>query len=199
LVPSEKTYINGIASYGHNRYTTQRITSAGDTASGSTQGNQYALSVSGGYNFTKEAFIFNPYGRFDFIIATIDAFSESGGTGPLQVSSQRITSTVFSLGGAASYTFPLSWATLIPTARLEFQQQTSNTPSGVTAGLVGDPLNTTFAVPYVGNDKSYGNFGVGVLAVFKKGISATFNYEQLFGKENYSSQRYLLGLRVDLP
>ncbi len=199
LVPSEKTYINAIGSYGHNRYKTQRITDAGDTANGSTQGNQYALSVSGGYNFTKDAFILNPYGRVDMIIATVDGFSEDSGTNPIHVSSQRIYSTVFSLGASASYTMPLSFATLIPTVRVELQQATNGSPSNVTAGLVGDPLNTSFAVPYIGQDKSYGNFGVGVLALFTKSVSATFNYEQLFGKENYSGQRFLLGVRVDLP
>ena len=197
IVPSDKTYINLIASYGHNRYQTHRQTDAGDTADGDTQGNQYAISVSAGYNFNKEAFNFNPYGRADLIVATIKGFSETSGTDPIKVSNQTIQSTVFTLGGQASYAFVLQEAMVIPTLRLEFQQQTAGAPSTATAGLVNDPLNNSFAVPYIGQDKSYGNFGVGVLAIFKKGVSATFNYEQLFGKDNYSSQRYLVGLRVD--
>jgi outer membrane autotransporter protein len=197
IVPSDKTYINMIASYGHNRYQTHRQTDAGDTADGHTQGNQYAISVSAGYNFNKDAFNFNPYGRADLMVATIKGFSETSGTDPIRVSNQTIQSTVFTLGGQASYAFVLPEATVIPTFRLEFQQQTAGAPSTATAGLVNDPLNNSFAVPYIGQDKSYGNFGLGVLAIFKKGVSATFNYEQLFGKDNYSSQRFLLGLRVD--
>jgi len=36
-----------------------------------------------------------------------------------------------------------------------------------------------------------------VSAVMPHGVNGFFNYQHLFGKENYSDDRYTLGLRID--
>ena len=40
------------------------------------------------------------------------------------------------------------------------------------------------------------NFALGVTSVFGNGVSAFFNYQQLFGKSNVSASLYTLGLNV---
>ena len=40
-------------------------------------------------------------------------------------------------------------------------------------------------------------FAVGASAILANGFSCFFNYEQLFGKENFKDQKYTLGLRVE--
>jgi len=184
--------------FGNNRYEPHRLTAANDIANGSTQGNQFALSVSAGYDLNKAGFTFGPYARLDEIVATIDGLSENSGTDPIQISKQRIQSTVVSLGGQASYAMAFSSATLIPTFRAELQQELSGTAHNVTAQLISDPFQTSFAVPGFSQDKSFGNVSVGLLTIFKKNVSIMFNYERLLGKDNYNNDRYTLGLRIGL-
>jgi outer membrane autotransporter protein len=80
---------------------------------------------------------------------------------------------------------------LLPYARIEFQHVAQSNVKNVF--IVG----STVPVEVLGQDKSFGNFAVGASAIFAKGFSAFFNYEQLFGKDNFSDQKYTLGVRVD--
>lgn len=134
-----------------------------------------------------------PYGRIEYIDAKVNGFTENG-TEALTVSESRVKATTLSLGGQFSYAISTTWGVLLPYARIEFQHVAQSNVQNVFAGYVGsDPK----IVGLLGQDKNFGNFGVGASAIFAKGFSAFFNFEQLFGKDNYSDQKYTLGVRVD--
>ena len=194
-VPVANAYIDGIVNLGHNSYDSQRLQTAGSFASSSTDGNQFALALSAGYAFNQGPLTATPYGRIEYIDAKVNGFTENGpADAALTVSDQKVRATTLSLGGQLSYAISTSWGVLLPYARIEFQHVAQSSVKNVFAGYGGsDPS----VVALLGVDKNFGNFAVGTSAIFAKGFSAFFNYEQLFGKDNFSDRKYTLGVRVD--
>jgi hypothetical protein len=85
----------------------------------------------------------------------------------------------------------------MPNARIEFQHVADRNIQNVTASLPGNPSVLPGTIPILGEDRSFGTFALGVSGVFPRGVSAFFNYEQLFGKDNFSDRHYSLGLRIE--
>jgi outer membrane autotransporter protein len=81
---------------------------------------------------------------------------------------------------------------LVPYARAEYQYAAQTTANAVGAQYVGGLLQPVVSPD---TDKSFGNFAVGASAVLPHGLSGFFNYEYVFGKQNFSESRYLLGIR----
>jgi uncharacterized protein YhjY with autotransporter beta-barrel domain len=196
FVPATNAYIDAIVNFGRTDYDSNRQASDGASISSSTNGDAFALAVSAGWNFTQGAFTANPYGRVEYVDAKVDGFTESGGADQaLTISEQRVKATTLALGGQASYAISTSWGVLLPYGKAEFQYLAQTNAQDVTAQLVG--IGSPTIVPKIGQDKSFGTFAVGASAILPHGVSGFFNYEQLFGKDNYKGQRYTLGLRVE--
>jgi outer membrane autotransporter protein len=198
-VPQENAYVDGILNVGHNKYDSNRQT-ATDSFSSSTNGNQWGLAISAGYAFNRGPLALTPYGRVEYVNAKVNGFTESGNMDDaLVIGSQQIKGTTLTLGGQASYSVSTSWAVLLPNARLELQRLAQRSVSDVSARIVNQDITSPSAqIPILGEDRNFGNFAVGVSAVFPRGVNAFFNYQQLFGKDNLSDRHYTLGLRVDL-
>jgi outer membrane autotransporter protein len=163
--------------------------------SSSPRGSQFGAALSAGYQYYVQAVTLNPYGRIDYIDVRVDAFQEdpaNGAPNPLSVSEQRFQSTVLTLGGQAQYAWSVPWGVLVPYARAEYQYVAQTSTKDIAATYVGGVLDP---VTLRGTDGSYGHFAVGASAVLPQGLSAYFNYEQLFAKRNYSDSRYMLGVR----
>ncbi len=192
-VPIENAYIDGMVNVGHNRYDSQRLTPTAAFDS-QTSGNQWGLALSVGYAVNRGALALTPYGRVEYVDAKVDAFTESGDPSEaLIIGDQRIKATTLTLGGTASYAIGTSWGVLVPNARLEFQYLAQSSANDVSARIA---TSAPTQIQILGPDKSFGNFAVGVTALFGRGVSAFFNYQQLFGKSNVSDRLYTLGLNV---
>jgi outer membrane autotransporter protein len=194
-VPVPNAYIDGIVNFGHNKYDGQRQAGA-DSFSNSTNGNQWGLAVSAGYAFNNGPLALTPYGRVEYVDAKVDGFTENGPAGALTIGSQQIKGTSLTLGGQASYAISTSWGVLIPNGRMEFQHLAQRSASNVSAQLVG-VASPSVEIPILGDDRNFGNFAVGFSAIFQRGVSAFFNYQRLFGKNDFSDQLYTLGLRIE--
>jgi uncharacterized protein YhjY with autotransporter beta-barrel domain len=193
-VPVENAYIYGIVNFGHNNYDSQRIDSNIQFDS-STSGDQWGLAVSGGYEFNRGPLAMSPYVRAEYVDAKVDGFTESGGRDALVVGEQRIKATTLTVGGQVSYAISTSWGVLIPNGRVEFQHIANRNVNNIQVGYVTGPPSTPLVV--LGDDRNFGTFAAGVSGVFPNGVGAFFNYEQLFGKDNFSNRHYTLGLRVE--
>jgi len=196
-VPQQNAYIDGILNVGHNKYDSNRQASI-DSFSSSTNGNQWGLAVSAGYAFNRGPLALTPYGRVEYVDAKVNGFAESGNPdAALVINGLKITGTTLTLGGQASYAISTSWGVLLPNARLELQHLAQRSADDVSARIVNqDVASPSAQIPILGEDRNFGNFAVGVSAVFPRGVSAFFNYQQLFGKDNLSDRHYTLELRV---
>jgi len=196
-VPTENAYIDGTLNLGHNRYDSQRMQATGDFATSNTHGNQLGLAVSAGYAFNRGPLALTPYGRVEYIDAKVNGFTESGSQNEaMTISDQRIKLTILSIGGQASYALSTKWGVLMPNARIEFQHVAQRDVKSVTAQIASD-LTTLGGIPVLGQDRDFGSYAVGFSAIFPKGVSAFFNYEQFFSKESFSDRRYTLGARIE--
>jgi large repetitive protein len=193
--PSPAWYIDTGFSSSRNSFDLRRATSGGATALGSTKGSGNGLSLTVGYNYKRGGWLLSPYGRVDTLRVNINEFTETGDT-PLVVGDQGLKSTVVTAGGIAQYVMGTSYGVLIPQARLEMQRQTQSSVRSVTARLVGSSVQVVVD-PSLGVDKSFGQFGLGVSAQLRRGISLFADYEQSFGKSSFSEYRASTGLKVE--
>ena len=197
-VPVPAAYVDLIFNVGHNTYDSQRTQmGTADPATSNTSGDQWGVALSAGYNFHQGPVTAVPYARVEYIDAKVDGFTESGAPGEaLTVSEQRVKATTLSIGGQASYAISTTWGVLLPYGRVEFQHVAQSNVQTVYAGLVGALVPATL-IPTLGQDKTFGNFAVGATALFGHNVSAFFNYEQLFGQDDYRQQKYTLGFRYN--
>jgi outer membrane lipase/esterase len=197
-VPIKNAYIDGILNLGHNKYDTQRQQILGGFATSHTNGNQLGLAVSAGYEFNRGPLALTPFARVEYIDAKVSGFEESGNSQEaLSISEQRIKATTLTVGGQASYALSTSWGVLMPNARIELQHVADRNIKDVTALIPGDPTVLPGTIPILGEDRTFGTFALGLSAVFPRGVSGFFNYEQLFGKDNFSDRHYTLGVRIE--
>lgn len=196
-VPVQNAYIDLIFNFGHNNYDSQRKqATTTENATSSTGGDQWGVALSAGYSFSRGPATAVPYVRVEYVDAKVDGFTESGLPGEaLTISEQRIKATTWTLGGQASYAFSTNFGVLMPYGRLEFQRVSNTSVQQVYAGLAGFVPVTL--VPSLGQDKSFGNFALGLTGIFPNNLSAFFNYQQLFGQDNYRQQQYTLGIRYN--
>jgi outer membrane lipase/esterase len=197
-VPIKNAYIDGILNVGHNKYDSERMQILGGFATSHTNGNQLGLAVSAGYEFNRGPLALTPFARVEYIDAKVSGFQESGNSAEaLTIGDQRIKATTLTIGGQASYALSTRWGVLMPNARIEFQHVADRNIKDVTASIPGDPTVLPGTIPVLGEDRSFGTYALGLSAVFPRGVSAFFNYEQLFGKDNFSDRHYTLGVRIE--
>ena len=200
FTPAAGTYVDVIAHLGNNKYDTRRreVIDAGAALdfNSNTRGNQYALAISAGADFNRGPLTMNPYLRLDYINATINRFSESGGDGAIQVGDLDLKTTVATLGGQLSYAISTSWGVLMPNTRLELQRRVQGDGRNVNAQLVADGTINAL-VPLEAVDRNYGTFSVGVSTVLPRGVNGFINYERLFGRDGYNNSKYTAGVRFE--
>lgn len=194
---SDKVYLDGIATYGWNTYdSTRNVPDVGESAKGNTDGNQFALSVNGGYDFNFGALTVGPSLRVNYIRVHIDGFQERGADlFNLRVESQKVESLATALGGQLSYAISMPWGVLLPLARFDWEHEYRGGSRLITGSLVADPLRTSFSVPTNNPDRNYFNLGAGLTATLKQGASAFFYYETVLGRDNVTNHSFTAGVR----
>jgi outer membrane autotransporter protein len=198
-VPVENAYVDVAVNFGKNKYDSVRRTTDAVPLefTSNPRGDQFGISVSGGYQFYRQALTLAPYGRIEYFDVKIDAFQESGAEdGALSVGSQRYKVTVLSIGGQASYAISTSWGVVVPYVRAEYQHQANTDAKDVSVQLLGTSLALS-NLPTGLADKNYGNVSLGATVSTSPAFSGFFNYQRLLGKQDFDSDRFTLGLRYD--
>ena len=89
----------------------------------------------------------------------------------------------------------MSWGTLQPFVRGEWQRRISGSSHETTAFLLS-AANFPVVVPLASEDRDFGNVALGVQAVLPRNWSAYFNYQRVFSNDNYESDRFQFGVRI---
>jgi outer membrane autotransporter protein len=197
----DEMYVDAIATYGRNNYdTTRNITFPGISASakGDPNGDQFALSVGGGYNFNAGGLMFGPTGRVNYTRVDIDEFRETGaGTFNVNVGDQAVRSVTIDLGGRISYAISTPWGVLLPSAHAEWEHEFRGGSRIITGSLVADPAQTLFSVQTNDPDRNYGNVGAALTATLKGGKSAFVSYEAVAGRSDFIQHTFNAGVRLE--
>jgi uncharacterized protein YhjY with autotransporter beta-barrel domain len=176
-----------------------------DKATGTTDGTQYALGLSSGYDFGKGGFRFGPNMAVNYIQADINGFREkTAGTSGLAMAfnDQSADSLTLKIGGHLNYSLSRSWGVLSPQARFDVVREFANDSQAVTVRYANDPVVTapgqaggSFVIFTDHPDRYYFLWAAGVAAQFVHGFSGFVDYEYTAGLDTITSSEISFGLR----
>ena len=194
---SDPMYLDWIVSYGDTDHSTHRnIPSLGTLTTGSSNGDQYGFSLNTGADFTRGNSIISPYGRIEFINATIDAYTETGGTGlAVHYDEQTSKSLTTALGGRFASAISSSWGILSPSVYAEWIHEFEDDSRQITSHFVGSP-STPFSLQTDDPDRNYFNIGAAIAATFSGGRSAFASYDTTLALDGASYHRFDIGFRM---
>lgn len=201
--PTEQFYFEGSASYGWGSYDQTRniaysLLGSAREAKADFDGNQYALMLGAGYDITSGPFLFDVYGRLNYVSADVDGYRERGATGlDLNIRDQSSTSFRSVLGGQVTRAVSVPWAVLLPQAWIEWSHEFEEGDDTVTGTFSNDPSQIVFALGTDRFDTDYFRAGLGVGAQFGKGRTAFISYDAALGLRDYVEQSVNLGVRLD--
>ena len=152
-----------------------------------------------GYAFSRGPLTVTPFGRLEYIHLDIDSYNETGAGGlNLTIRSQDIDSLQSALGAQISYAISTPVAVLVPQVRGEWRHEFEDDSRSVTARYTSDPFNTFFTIPTDDPDRDFFAVGVGLSAVFARGIGAFVRYETILGLRDFSHHDVRVGVRFEL-
>jgi outer membrane autotransporter protein len=203
---TESLYFDGIATFGGINYDSIRnIQYAVPTdvvntkAKANPDGEQYSVSLGGGYNFALQEWTLNPYARVNYIKLDVDKFSEQGGDGwAMRFSDQTVESVTTTLGSQVSYSLSTPWGVFLPNLRGEWHHQYKDNSRTIAVAFLGDTTSgLVFDTVTDDPDRNYFTVGTGVSGTFAKGVTAFLNYDTLLGYRNIDSHLFTVGARLE--
>lgn len=167
---------------------------------GSTEGNQLLLNTQVQWEWNRQALNVYPFARIDYVENDTKGYGEQGNSGLAMIfSDQSIRQLTLEAGAQATYAINRNWGVLVPMLQLSVLQDTQRDLNPVTARFAYDPeMNNAFQLSYDASEQTYFQFGLGTSAVFKRGISAFFQYQQLLGYDDLSVYQLQAGVRYEL-
>jgi uncharacterized protein YhjY with autotransporter beta-barrel domain len=128
----------------------------------------------------------------------LNNYRENGGDGfGLDVPERNIKSQTGSLSFNISRTYSMNWGVLIPSARLGLKKEFDNPSRQLAVQFSQDSSNTDIVFDTSDPDTQWGEVGVGVSLVMKKGHQAFFEYRQRFGHSFLEERSLALGWRME--
>ncbi len=128
----------------------------------------------------------------------LEAYSETGGNGfGIDVGERNIKSRTGSLSFSVSKTYSVDWGVLIPTARLGLKKEFDNPGRQLAVQFTQDSTNTNILFNTSDPDTQWGEVGIGVSLVMKKGHQAFFEYRQRFAHDFLQERSLALGWRME--
>lgn len=192
-------HVDGILTYGWTNYDTERnvVIPGGVTQmKGDPTGDQIAVSVNTGYDFTFGALTLGPSIRVNYVNVDVESFREHGATEfILSVRKQNVESLTTSLGGEVSYALSVPFGVLTPLVRVEWEHEYLAGSRLVSGTLIADPTQTLFSARTNSPDRDYVNLGAGITGTFQGGWSSFFYYETVLGKSRVTNHSLTLGIR----
>ncbi len=194
-------YGNGLATYGRNTYTSDRIVDIpglqGDNHGG-TSGNQGTINLTGGYEFQKGAFKFGPVASVQYVHLSLDSMQEQGPTA-LTIDSQDQDSfrSQFGVEGRfnANVATLLGPVSLTPHVSLSWQHEYLDSSRGINAQFTGTG-GGSFVTQTDNPDRDAAFIDVGLDATVCKNVTVFVDYETQAGQNNYFAQSAQGGVKI---
>ncbi len=203
----EGYYLDGLISYGHVDYETERsiniasttaIAPIRATATASPKGNQWSAVVGGGYDFTRSAVTITPFGRLGYLYVQNKAFSEDepvAGLG-LAVDARTVNSLQSALGVRLQRAFGTSFGVVTPYAIAQWNHEFHVQQASITSKYVNDPFNVFFSIPTEDAGSNYAVLTLGLSGQFQRGIAAFLQYGATASLKNATNHSLSGGVRI---
>jgi outer membrane autotransporter protein len=203
---TDSLYFDAITTFGGVSYDSVRnirysvpLETINTKAKANPNGEQYSVSLGGGYNFALQEWTLNPYARVSYIKLDVDGFKEQGGDGwAMRFSDQTVESVTTTLGGQVSYALSTQWGVFLPNLRGEWHHQYKDNSRTIAVAFLGDTTSgLVFDTVTDDPDRNYFTVGTGVSGTFAKGLTAFLNYDTLLGYRNVDSHLFTVGARLE--
>jgi uncharacterized protein YhjY with autotransporter beta-barrel domain len=197
-------YVNGLFSFGFDKYSNKRVISFGGStsqASSSPDGQQYVGDIDLGYDFhplkNSRALIIGPTAGIDYTHYCADSFNEIGaGLADLNVNSQSADSLRARVGGHVVYQVPSGSILFQPNLTASYQHEFLDNPFDLTSNFGGISGTTPFATQGSNSGRDTALLGVGLTATLDNSLNLYLNYLAEFGGSDYLVQSIQGGLKA---
>ncbi|WP_418303947.1 autotransporter domain-containing protein [Pandoraea vervacti] len=121
--PIPTLFVDAVAGFGTLSFDSRRwVVDANDFAQGKRNGQQFFGSLSAGYEYRTDDWLFSPYGRLTASRSTLDQYSETGaGLNALTYFKQNVNTLSGTLGVRAGFAKATAIGTFSPYIRVELQ------------------------------------------------------------------------------
>lgn len=182
--PGERWFVDALLGYQSLGFDLRRfVATNGNIVVGSRDGAQWFGSVSTGADIQRGAWQYTPYVRVDMAQATLDAYAESGDPlYALAYGDLDVHTTTGNAGLRIDYRREVSWGTLSPQLRLEYQHdfEGNGAQSIQYADVTTGPV---YRAALSGFDRSRLMLGLGVLFDLDSDWSFKLEYRGLIGSD----------------
>jgi uncharacterized protein YhjY with autotransporter beta-barrel domain len=135
---------------------------------------------------------------FDQSKTQLAAYTETGGFGfALEVPKRIIKSNTGYLSLSVSKAYSLNWGILVPSLRAGLRKEFDNPARQLNIQFAQDPSNTNIGFNTADPDTQWGEVGVGVSLVMKKGHQAFFEYRQRLAHSFLQERSVAVGWRME--
>jgi outer membrane autotransporter protein len=201
VAPTEQSYVDATAAFSWINYDLERhiqYATFDRTATGDTDGFEYALSLGGGYDFLFGAVTAGPYAQVNYIDTDVDGFRESGAQGlNLTYDDRSIDALNSILGGRVSRSFSADFGVISVEARAEWQHEFQDDAQSVTAFYTADPNQVPLIIVSDEPDRNFFNLGIGAVATLPQGITTFADFQALVGHELVNDYTFTVGGRFE--
>jgi uncharacterized protein YhjY with autotransporter beta-barrel domain len=202
-------YVDGVLTYTFVDYEFERAVDQPDitspflgTARGDADAHQFGASIGGGYAFEFGGLSVGPAAQLNYLLTSIDGYSESGVPGMLALDydDQTIRSVLTSVGAEASYAISTPIGVVVPHVRGSWEHEFENDERNIDARLVSNvdsSVTDTLFSRTVDPDRDYARVGGGVSAQLKGGFAAFVDYDAIVGLSDVEYHRFTAGGRME--
>jgi uncharacterized protein YhjY with autotransporter beta-barrel domain len=198
-------YVEGVLSYGMNDYSMLRNVDLPQPFQGQTRfgaraepdSDQLVFNLGVGCDTAVGAASIGGFGRFNYVDAQIDGYTESG-AGPfnLAIREQEVESLLGELGLDWSYAMSVSWGVLQPMLRASYLHEFEDDTRLIRGQFVQDIQANEFVIPTDKPDRDFFNLGAGFSGTLAHGRSFYLFYDTDLERDDLSIYTLSAGLRL---
>ena len=205
--PGDDMFIQASAGYGMQSHDRRRqatfsqgaAVNVSGKASSDYDADQYDIQLLGGYNFTRNQYVFGPRLGLDWTQTDYDDYSESGGGGlDLRSHSDDVSSLQSSLGVWASMATNTSFGVLTTQSSLSWRHEFDRDQRDIDVSFVEDQDAFLFSYETEDPDRNFFEYSLSFAFVLPDGVQTFISYRTLFGHDYLDNHIGTLGLRIEL-
>jgi uncharacterized protein YhjY with autotransporter beta-barrel domain len=197
---TDNWYADGLINYGSSSFDNERTIKLGSqkfTAKSDTDGSQWGVAVTGGYDKSVREWQFGGFARLEINEFDIDGYDESGGGGfALAIDKRDAESKQMAFGGNVSYVKSVRYGIWVPKLSAEWIHEFEDDGNDLTARFVNSPTSGSLTLPTNKQDSDYFNVGWSLAGTFSAGRSVWLRYEAQLGREDYIAELVEIGARI---
>jgi uncharacterized protein YhjY with autotransporter beta-barrel domain len=197
---TDNWYTDGLISFGNSSFDNERVIRLGTqrfAAESDTEGNQWGLAVTGGYDRAIREWQFGGYLRAEMNEFDIDGYEESGGGGfALAIDTRTAESKQTAFGGSVSYVKSVRYGIWVPKLSAEWVHEFEDDERQLSARFVNAPGSAAITLPTGTPDSDFFNVGWSIAGTFSAGRSAWLRYEAQLGRDDYIAELVEVGARI---